>query len=85
MVPMYLLCRVQELRSSAVRRIAAFDLVQPPYPFSRCCGEVWRDFSPQEDQRLGAAVVRRCGEECWLLQESVGRVTPVYEGESNTS
>jgi len=53
--PLFVLRRpIQELPASTVRRIAAFDLVQPSYPLSRWCGGVWGYFFSQEYQRLGA-------------------------------
>ncbi len=74
MVSKNFLCCTQELLSSAVRRIAAFDLLPPPYPLSRCCGDVWGYLCSHEHQRLGVRTMQRrvVGKRA-LLQGTVGR------------
>ncbi len=65
MVPMYLLCRVQELLSFAVRRIAAFDLVQPSYAlaaFAVRYGSVLLPKNISASARQGGGVLLRSRE-----------------------
>ena len=74
--PLSLRGPIQELLASAVRLIAAFDLLPPLYPLSRCCGGVWRDFSPQEHQRLGTVGRRRAGGEQKETRPRKGETVP---------
>ena len=73
MVPMYLLCCAQELPAFTVRRIAAFDLLLPLYPLSRCCGGIWIVFFSSAASAPRHSGQRRADETQALPQGTVGR------------